>query len=661
VSGLGGARRLAVLAALVAAAVGASAPDARADFSFSVEPQQGGGVTGGIAVGDFADVGGDGRLDVARPSGGLVQLALNDGAGTLWPQSPLDAGIGQVSDVAPIQGDGDGRLDLVVGGIAVQTGRVVIVKGKADGTLVAGGAAKTVPGLPASIAVGDMNNDGIDDAVVAVCGLTGPCVPSLQNGVQYLQGNGDLTLDDPVDLTTGVHPVGVVIADFNSDGQLDVGYQSYPVGTPGALGVILFQNGAPAASAQVSLPADLLPARSALAVADVDGDGRPDLLAALQGATTGEVAVVRSTSTGAAASLAEPVFITAASRPNDVTAADVDGDGRPDAVIASAGAGGTPEVEIAFNRSSAPGALSFVTGGSLESTSLTTLGASDLDGDGRADFVGGGGPGLVSYFNRSTGTLSGPPVLAFPETPTGLVSPPQSVALGNSGDAPLHIGEVTVVGASRASFMLDRGTCTTGKLVRPFETCTAEVRLAPQSAGSILGSLEATSDGSGGTLSIALSGAGGALPQGPTGTAGPAGPPGADGPPGAAGPQGPTGLQGSAGLQGPTGPQGAAGAAGVQGPAGPRGPAGPAGKVVCAPKTVKRHGTRITITCKLTVAKARAVHATLTRAGRSWLVSAGERTRFRIGRGLAPGRYRLMVSWRRGSTRLQARRTVRIA
>src|SRR5580704_17730223 len=67
-----------------------------------------------------------------------------------------------------------------------------------------------VIGTPEAIAIADVNNDGIPDAVAA----TG-------NGTQVLLGGGDGGFANPI-LISSVFSTALAVADFNNDGKPDI-------------------------------------------------------------------------------------------------------------------------------------------------------------------------------------------------------------------------------------------------------------------------------------------------------------------------------------------------------------------------------------------------------------------------------------------------------
>lgn len=139
-----------------------------------------------------------------------------------------------------------------------------------------------------------------------------------------------------------------------------------------------------------------------VAAGDVNGDGYADIVT---GADAGGGPHVQVFS-GANGALLHSFFAYGATFTGGVrvAAGDVDGDGRDD-IIAGAGAGGGPHVQVF---SGANGALlrSFF----AYSASVTTgvyVAAGDVDGDGRADLITGTGAGAVSHVLAFSGSTSG--------------------------------------------------------------------------------------------------------------------------------------------------------------------------------------------------------------------------------------------------------------
>ena len=244
-------------------------------------------------------------------------------------------------------------------------------------------------------------------------------------------------------------------------------------------------------------------------------------------------------------------------------------------------------------------------------------------GGGSATFAGGGGSSYaeltatqVSGGVDSTATpqitITPGPILifasashlTFPDTPNQGVSASQAITITNNSTGSETITGVDFDysnGQNGDDYLVSGNTC--GGQLAAGMSCTVRVRFIPQQTGAsqsalLINALD-SSDNSLGTTTVALSGNGTGLPQGPAGPQGPqgdTGATGAQGPLAASGAQGPqgdtgaTGATGAQGLQGDTGATGAqgpqgdtrtAGATGAQGPqgqTGATGPQGPAGK-----------------------------------------------------------------------------------
>lgn len=134
---------------------------------------------------------------------------------------------------------------------------------------------------------------------------------------------------------------------------------------------------------------------------DVDGDGNPDLVYAVSGIN--KVCVALNTSQPGTISFAPKVSFSIDRAINAIKSADVDGDGKPDLIGISAGSN---SVSVLLNNSTKGNvafsdAQTFLTG--VSTTNPLDIAVDDIDGDGKIDIVVANYYGTVAVFrNLST-------------------------------------------------------------------------------------------------------------------------------------------------------------------------------------------------------------------------------------------------------------------
>jgi hypothetical protein len=260
------------------------------------------------------DVNVDGRVDLLTANSGAdtVSVLLGKGDGTF--QAPVSYPVGSKPFSVTV-GDfnGDKKTDLAAANFI--TGNVTIYIGKGDGTFEGRDDIVVARNLKRLIAR-DLNGDGKDDLVTT---------SELENAVVVLLGNGNGTFQVPKSFAVDVGPDTVDAADSDGDGKVDL-----IVACDGA-GVLssLKGKGDGTFHPRVTLAAGNK--AQAATWADMDGDGLPEVVAANYGGD--DVSVLRNI--GGTISTMNPLRLVAGGlAPFSVRVADLNGDGRPDVVAA---------------------------------------------------------------------------------------------------------------------------------------------------------------------------------------------------------------------------------------------------------------------------------------------------------------------------------------
>ena len=265
-----------------------------------------------IALGD---VNGDGMRDIvtANPDTNTASVLINKGDGSFAAAVDYDTG-SEPSDVALGDVNGDGKLDLMTANATT----VSVLINAGDGTFESRQDIRTGRHLQ-SIAVGDLNGDGKADIVTA----------NLSPTVSVLLGNGDGTFQPRHDYKTGVSPVSVAIGDLNKDGRLDIAVASH-IDEVDMVSVLL-GNGDGSFQPRRDYLYGPTEGFSLIAIGDLNGDGRPDL--AIGTDPRAFVAILLNMGGGRFHGwYVHGTTRDGGSGPRAIAVGDLNGDGRPDIV-----------------------------------------------------------------------------------------------------------------------------------------------------------------------------------------------------------------------------------------------------------------------------------------------------------------------------------------
>jgi VCBS repeat protein len=359
----------------------------------------------------LADLNGDGKLDVATANGlvqATVSVLLNaaDTAGVSFAPSQdflLDQHATPLA-IAASDLDGDGRTDLAIFAQSGLIGKIGVIRNTSLGDSLSFAAEQTFPAgvnIGGSLGVADLDVDGRPDLF---------SVNHSDSSVSVLRNTstvGSISFAPTKVFATAPHPFDAVASDLDADGTLDLAVSAGS--TPDGV-ISILRNTSSVGSISFVRKRDLSATGDGWSIlaANINGDGKPDLVVSNEGQAS--VSVFRNRSTGGVFSFAPKQDFAVGVAPYGIAASDLDGDGKLDLAVGNQLGDG---VSILRNRSGLSAA-------NFDPQQLRPIGlspldvaAADLDGDGRPEVatVSQGPPGVVSVLVRTvpeTTIISGP-------------------------------------------------------------------------------------------------------------------------------------------------------------------------------------------------------------------------------------------------------------
>ena len=266
----------------------------------------------------------DGKLDllIANYGNSTVGVLLGTGTGSFGGLATYSTGAGSFPyGLAVADVNGDGHPDVLTANIRTNSVAVLLGTGTGSfGNWVAYGTG--ADSWPNNVMAADVNNDGRLDLLTA---------NTFNSTVGVLLGTGMGSFGPVTTYSTGAlsSPFSLAVADMNGDGQLDVLTAN---ASTNAVGVLLGTGtGSFGAAAAYDTGAGTRP--YCLALADMNGDGRPDVLTANVSTSTVSLLLSGAGSFGAAIAYSAGQ----SSYPQSIVVADVNGDGRPDILTTNSG------------------------------------------------------------------------------------------------------------------------------------------------------------------------------------------------------------------------------------------------------------------------------------------------------------------------------------
>jgi hypothetical protein len=341
--------------------------------------------------------------------------------------------------------DGDGRNDVAV--LEESGSRILVYRQTAQGTLDSPQTI-TTDLLVRAVAIADVNNDGLADLIVSGNSTTATS-GFLGRIAIFLQDPGNHTLTGPQELVVSTNNVGpVAVADLNGDSRPDVVSVGAGSGGNGVIS-LFFQDSNGALGPEItytSVPV-LVDGDSQLGdmhVADMNNDGLNDIV--LQ-SDYAQLAVIKQGPAGTLSSTPDfyTVPISGGFRFQAFALGDLNGDGLID--VATANSSGTTNI---FYQNG--------TGTLTVSMPLPLVGLevhiADMDGDGLNDVIMSGGTAATIMYQAADHSFLSPLSYSFNTFSSGGTIVHQAMSIGDmTGDG---LPDIVASWANEGIFVLPR-------------------------------------------------------------------------------------------------------------------------------------------------------------------------------------------------------------
>jgi uncharacterized delta-60 repeat protein/gliding motility-associated-like protein len=294
--------------------------------------------------------------------------------------------------------DGDGKPDVAT--INDLAGTVSVLRNISTASnAITFAARQDFPAAASSqgIEVGDMDNDGKLDLIIVSDGSSQVSVFRNTSSV------GSISFDPRIPFTTGTLTVDVAIGDLDGDGKTDM------VVTNATSSTISVYRNRGITGISFAARQDITTGSNpySVAIGDIDGDGKSDVLTANRNSNT--VSIFRNISSVGSMAFDPRVDLSigAGTQPHCVAIGDLDGDGKAD-IVSSNYASRTLS---AFRNNSSPGTLSvgsfdsrvdFVNG-TVNNPTYVSIG--DVNGDGKPDLAVGNDNGTQIQVHKNLSTV----------------------------------------------------------------------------------------------------------------------------------------------------------------------------------------------------------------------------------------------------------------
>jgi ELWxxDGT repeat protein len=315
-------------------------------------------------------------LKFAQGTSGLTSFSFQRTLDSL--NSPLING--SSSSVAAADLDGDGKTDMIMADYNTHKISFFRNTGLLDTIVFTPKIDSSTGTNPNAIAVGDLDGDGRPD--ICISNYSSSNISIFRN----ISVPGTIAFAPKINITTNANPTDIAIADLNSDGKPDIVSTALNSTT-----ISVFRNTGSASAINFATKTDFYNGISGgtqrnLEVADLNGDGKPEVLVCILGLANSGVSVFRNTSTGASAiTFANGQVISNSLSAMDIASGDIDGDGLLDIVTANYN---NNNVSVYRNTTSSLTGFSFASRMDiLAGTQPQQIKLADMDGDGKPDIL----------------------------------------------------------------------------------------------------------------------------------------------------------------------------------------------------------------------------------------------------------------------------------
>jgi hypothetical protein len=369
-------------------------------------------VTDGASI-VVIDLNDDGWPDVAL-SGTLfsfngLQVFLNDGSGNLTAGGTYTAGGWEYAPIAIADFNGDGKSDIVLASAFDETiqpientadGTISILLGNGDGTMrsaqyINENPNGTNPTVAGAAAAADFNGDGFQDLIFSSgCGPGDSCTPS---GFTLLLSNGAGSYQAPLSFTAPVNGASyLAVADFNGDGKPDVAVFNNCDASCTGTSVSIFLNTGDGTFSAPNVYEGGGVTQLAIVAGDFNGDGKMDIAVLNACDQSCSVPGVIGILLGNGDGTFKPVVTTniPTGPATWIAGADFNSDGKTDLVVVEGNGNandpyaGSAQILLSKGDGTFTFGNSYATGGDRSgSANGMAVTTGDVNGDGKADIV----------------------------------------------------------------------------------------------------------------------------------------------------------------------------------------------------------------------------------------------------------------------------------